>query len=57
MGGSVEERPGGECIMMDGRSSRRGEKGGKDDSCLKWSRNGGSSIEVRMRSRPMSLSE
>lgn len=57
MGGSVEERPGEECIMMDGRSSRRGEKGGREDSCLKWSRNGGSSIEVRMRSRPMSLSE
>jgi hypothetical protein len=58
IGGSVDERPGGEWLRIEGRSSRgRGDENGGSDSCLKWSRRDGSSIDDRMRSRPMSLSE
>jgi len=46
----VVERPGGEWLRIDGRSSRgRGAENGARDSCLKWSRSEGSSIEERMR--------
>ncbi|GAT22481.1 hypothetical protein RIB2604_01505150 [Aspergillus luchuensis] len=55
MGGRVEERPGGECVRMDGRSSRgRGdENGGSEASCLKCSLREGSSTD-RRRSRSLS---
>lgn len=57
-GGKVDERPGGEWPRIDGSSSRgRADWNGGRGSCLKWSRNGGSSMDERMRSRPMSWSE
>ena len=53
----MDERPGGEWFKMDGKRPRgRDENGGKD-SCLKWSRSDGSSMEERIRSWVMSVSE
>lgn len=45
----MDERPGGEWLRIDGSSSRgRGAENGGKDSCLKWSRKDGSSIEERI---------